>query len=328
MTGIVKEFPGVRALSGVDLDVRAGEVHCLLGQNGAGKSTLIKVLAAVHQPDEGTIVWDGEPITLAHSPSGPQGRDRDDLPGARPGPTPRCHREPRSATRSCGCRGGAPASSWASTSPRSRRKNPEAIGCILGGHGITAWGDTSDEAEANSLWIIETAQAYIDANGKKEPFGKERAKFAALPDDERRAKAAALAATIRGLASHDKPMVGHFTDDPRVLEFLASAKAPKLAELGTSCPDHFLRTKVKPMLLDLPSDAPVEKAIARLKELHEAYRADYTAYYEKHATADSPRDPRRRPAHRARARVSACSATARTSRPPGSPASSTSTRST
>ena len=104
--------------------------------------------------------------------------------------------------------------------------NPEAIGCILGGHGITAWGDTSEEAEANSLWIIETAQAYIDAHGKKEPFGKERAKYAALPDDERRTKAAALAATIRGLASHDKPMVGHFTDDPRVLEFLASAKAP------------------------------------------------------------------------------------------------------
>ncbi len=65
MTGIVKEFPGVRALGGVDLDVRAGEVHCLLGQNGAGKSTLIKVLAAVHQPDEGTVVWDGQPVSHA-----------------------------------------------------------------------------------------------------------------------------------------------------------------------------------------------------------------------------------------------------------------------
>jgi ribose transport system ATP-binding protein len=65
MTGIVKEFPGVRALGGVDLDVRAGEVHCLLGQNGAGKSTLIKVLAAVHQPDEGTIVWDGQEVSLS-----------------------------------------------------------------------------------------------------------------------------------------------------------------------------------------------------------------------------------------------------------------------
>ncbi|HEX5730891.1 bifunctional rhamnulose-1-phosphate aldolase/short-chain dehydrogenase, partial [Microbacterium sp.] len=169
-----------------------------------------------------------------------------------------------------------------------KAQSPEAIGCILGGHGITAWGDTSEEAETNSLWIIETAQAYIDANGKAEPFGSERAGFGALPESERRAKAAALAPTIRGLASHDKPMVGHFTDDPCVLEFLASTKAPELAALGTSCPDHFLRTKVKPMLLDLPADASVEEAIARLQELHEAYRADYTAYYEKHATPESP----------------------------------------
>lgn len=163
--------------------------------------------------------------------------------------------------------------------------NPTAIGCILGGHGITAWGDTSDEAEKNSLWIIETAQAYLDAKGKKAPFGKVVTKNTALPDDERRAKAAALAPTIRGIASHDKPTVGHFSDDPRVLEFLASAKAPKLAALGTSCPDHFLRTKVKPLLLDLPANASVDDSIARLKELHEAYRADYTAYYEKHAVS-------------------------------------------
>jgi len=166
--------------------------------------------------------------------------------------------------------------------------NPKAIGCILGGHGITAWGDTSDEAEKNSLWIIETAQAYLDAKGKKAPFGKTVKKNAALPDAERRAKAAALAPTIRGIASHDKPTVGHFSDDPRVLDFLASDKAPALAALGTSCPDHFLRTKVKPLLLDLPANASVDDSIARLKELHESYRADYTAYYEKHADADSP----------------------------------------
>ena len=169
-----------------------------------------------------------------------------------------------------------------------KEANPEAIGCILGGHGITAWGDTSDAAEKNSLWIIETAEAYIAANGKKAPFGREVKKNLALPQAERRAKAAALAATIRGIASHDNPMVGHFTDAPVVLDFLASANASKLAALGTSCPDHFLRTKVKPMLLDLPADAPVEKAIARLTELHEAYRKDYTAYYEKHAEKDSP----------------------------------------
>ena len=169
-----------------------------------------------------------------------------------------------------------------------KRDNPQAVGCILGGHGITAWGDTSDEAERNSLWIIETAQKYLDAKGKKNPFGKTVKKNVALPEAERREKAAALFPTIRGLASHDKPMVGHFTDDPRVLDFLASEKAPALAALGTSCPDHFLRTKVKPMLLDLPANASVEDSIARLRELHEAYRADYTAYYEKHATADAP----------------------------------------
>ncbi|MGU3646634.1 bifunctional aldolase/short-chain dehydrogenase [Microbacterium sp. C23T] len=169
-----------------------------------------------------------------------------------------------------------------------KKANPQAIGTILGGHGITAWGDTSEEAEQNSLWIIETAQAYIDANGKAEPFGGVRAGFEALPETERRAKAAALAATIRGIASTDKPMVGHFTDAEVVTDFLASERAPELAALGTSCPDHFLRTKVKPLILDLPADASVEDSIARLHELHEEYRADYQAYYDAHATAESP----------------------------------------
>lgn len=169
-----------------------------------------------------------------------------------------------------------------------KTKNPDAIGCILGGHGITAWGRTSAEAQKNSLWIIKTAEEYLAAKGKKNPFGRRVAKNEALPREERRAKAAALAATLRGIASHDRPMVGHFDDSDVVLDFLASANAPKLAALGTSCPDHFLRTKVKPMLLDLPASAPVEKVKARLAELHEAYRKDYTAYYEKHATAESP----------------------------------------
>jgi rhamnulose-1-phosphate aldolase/alcohol dehydrogenase len=169
-----------------------------------------------------------------------------------------------------------------------QRRNPGAIGCILGGHGITAWGDSSDEAERNSLWIIETAQRYLDVHGKPQPFGAPVEANAALPAEERRAKAAALAPTLRGIASTDKPMVGFFTDDERVLEFLASEEAPRLAALGTSCPDHFLRTKVKPLLLDLPPAATAEQSIARLKELHEQYRADYTAYYKKHATAGSP----------------------------------------
>lgn len=169
-----------------------------------------------------------------------------------------------------------------------KARNPQAVGCILGGHGITAWGDTSEESEKNSLWIIDTAAAYIAEHAKAEPFGPALEGYAALPDAERRAKAAALAPTIRGIASADRPMVGHFTDSPEVLDFLAAAEHPRLAALGTSCPDHFLRTKVKPLVLDLPSGASVEDSVARLKELAVAYREDYQAYYDRHATPDSP----------------------------------------
>lgn len=166
--------------------------------------------------------------------------------------------------------------------------NPQAIGCILGGHGITAWGETSEETEANSLWIIDTAAAYIAEHSTAEPFGPPLDGFGALPEAERHAKAAALAATLRSIASADAPMVGHYNDDERVLDFLACAEHPRLAALGTSCPDHFLRTKVKPLVLDLPADASIDDSIARLKELHEAYRADYQGYYDRNATEDSP----------------------------------------
>lgn len=169
-----------------------------------------------------------------------------------------------------------------------KKRNPQAIGTILGGHGITAWGDTSAEAEAYSLEIIDTIARYIDTHGKPAPFGAPLDGYAGLPDEQRLTKAAELAPFIRGLASADKPQVGHFTDDPRVLEFLASSEHPRLAALGTSCPDHFLRTKVKPMVLDLPADASIEDAKARLTELHEQYRADYAGYYERHAAPDSP----------------------------------------
>ncbi|MGY1846727.1 bifunctional aldolase/short-chain dehydrogenase [Blastococcus sp. SYSU DS1021] len=169
-----------------------------------------------------------------------------------------------------------------------KEKNPQAIGCILGGHGITAWGATSEECEANSLEIIRTAEAFLAEKGKAEPFGAVVPGFEPLPQEQRRAKAAALAPVIRGLASTDKPQVGHFTDSDVVLEFLSREKLAPLAALGTSCPDHFLRTKVRPMVVDLPADAPVEDVVARLKELHEEYRAEYAAYYSRHATPDSP----------------------------------------
>ncbi|WP_084124101.1 bifunctional rhamnulose-1-phosphate aldolase/short-chain dehydrogenase [Demequina sp. NBRC 110054] len=169
-----------------------------------------------------------------------------------------------------------------------KEANPQAIGCILGGHGISAWGDTSEECESRSLQIIDTAAAYIAEHGKPEPFGPALDGYGALPEAERRAKAAALAPVIRGLASMDAPQIGHFTDADVVLDFLAHAEHPRLSELGTSCPDHFLRTKVKPMVLDLPADASIEDSIVRLKELHDEYRADYQAYYDAHATEDSP----------------------------------------
>ncbi|WP_421743193.1 bifunctional aldolase/short-chain dehydrogenase [Cellulomonas sp.] len=164
--------------------------------------------------------------------------------------------------------------------------NPQAIGCILGGHGITAWGDTSDEAEARSLQIVRTAEEFIASQTGPHPFGD--VVNAPLPDEERRARAAALAPVIRGLASTDKPQVGHYTSSDVVLDFVSREALARLAELGTSCPDHFLRTKVKPLVVDLPGDAPLEEVVGRLKELHALYRADYQGYYDRNATPDSP----------------------------------------
>ncbi|MEU0791913.1 bifunctional aldolase/short-chain dehydrogenase [Amycolatopsis sp. NPDC005961] len=166
--------------------------------------------------------------------------------------------------------------------------NPQAIGVILGGHGITAWGATSEECERNSLEIIRTAERFLADRGAAEPFGPVVPGFEALPDGERHARAAALAPVIRGLASTDQRQVGHYTDSDVVLEFLSREKLQPLAALGTSCPDHFLRTKVRPLVVDLPATAPLDDVVARLKELHAEYRDEYRAYYERHATPDSP----------------------------------------
>jgi rhamnulose-1-phosphate aldolase/alcohol dehydrogenase len=169
-----------------------------------------------------------------------------------------------------------------------QRDHPQAIGVILGGHGITAWGASSEECEARSLEIIRTAQAYLDSHGRPEPFGPVIEGYEALPEVTRRLRAAFLAPVIRGLASTDRPQVGHFTDSAVVLDFLAREKHPELAARGTSCPDHFLRTKVRPLVLDLPPTASIEDMTARLRELHAAYREDYRAYYERHAGPSSP----------------------------------------
>jgi rhamnulose-1-phosphate aldolase/alcohol dehydrogenase len=169
-----------------------------------------------------------------------------------------------------------------------KEANPQAIGCVLGGHGITAWGDTSEECERNSLHLIRTAERFLAERGKAEPFGPVVEGYAPLPEAERRERAAALAPYVRAVASQDRPQVGHFTDADVVLDFVSRAEHPRLAALGTSCPDHFLRTKVRPLVLDVAPGAPLQDAIARLKELHAEYREEYAAYYRRHAEPDSP----------------------------------------
>ncbi|WP_084614364.1 bifunctional rhamnulose-1-phosphate aldolase/short-chain dehydrogenase [Nakamurella lactea] len=166
--------------------------------------------------------------------------------------------------------------------------DPKVIGAVLGGHGLTAWGRSSDEVEKRSRKIIKDAQKFLDRQSKAQPFGAEVKSRKALPAAERRARAAELFPHLRGVASADRRMVGHFTDSDVVLDFLSRRKLDQLVQLGTSCPDHFLRTKVRPLLLDTPFNAPLEKVTARLAELHAEYRAEYQGYYDRNATPDSP----------------------------------------
>ena len=166
--------------------------------------------------------------------------------------------------------------------------NPKAKGCVLGGHGLTTWGNTSEECEKRSIEAIEKAEKFIKEKGKAEPFGKKVAKFAPLDSAARKTRAAELAPYLRGIASRDARMVGHFTDGDVVLDFLQGSEMPRLAALGTSCPDHFLRTKVRPMVIDVDPKAPIEDVVEFANKAHEQYRLDYAAYYNKFATKDSP----------------------------------------
>jgi len=169
-----------------------------------------------------------------------------------------------------------------------RDANPQSIGVILGGHGITAWGETSEECEHNALTIIRTAERYIAEHGRRDPLGPKVARYVRLGAEDRRAKAIALFPALRGMASTDRPQVGHFFDTDTVLSFLESERHAEVANRGSSCPDHFLRTKVRPMILDLASDTPVSEMIERLGQLHADYRVAYRRYYDRFATPDSP----------------------------------------
>jgi rhamnulose-1-phosphate aldolase/alcohol dehydrogenase len=170
----------------------------------------------------------------------------------------------------------------------ARDANPSAVGAILGGHGITAWGSTSDECERRSLEIIRTAARFLADHGHSEPFGPVVPGLEPLPHEQRHARAAELAPVIRGLVCTDTVQVGHYDDSTDVLDFVSRDKLAALAALGTSCPDHFLRTKIRPLVLDLPPTAPLDRAAGRLRELTADYRAQYAAYYQRHATVESP----------------------------------------
>ena len=165
---------------------------------------------------------------------------------------------------------------------------PRVRGIVLGGHGLICWGSSSEQCEATTLELVGRAEVFLEANGRNEPLGAVVPSLVPLPADERRAQAARLGPVVRDLASGQRSVVGYFTDSPALLDFLSREAAPRLAQLGTSCPDHFLTTKVRPLLLDLPPTAPFDELVARLRELHGRYRADYRAYYDVHATDDSP----------------------------------------
>jgi rhamnulose-1-phosphate aldolase/alcohol dehydrogenase len=174
-------------------------------------------------------------------------------------------------------------------------ENPGIRGIMLGSHGLFTWGDTAYESYLNTLEVIEICSEYLSQNyGKKGPvFGGQKIESAAA--DARKKQAATLAPVLRGLCSSKQHMIGHFTDDSRVLEFINSNDLNRLAPMGTSCPDHFLRTKISPLVLTLASDADLSdvKALKEtLEPAFEAYRAMYTAYYEacKHPNSPAIRD--------------------------------------
>ncbi|MDT0687214.1 bifunctional aldolase/short-chain dehydrogenase [Autumnicola psychrophila] len=174
--------------------------------------------------------------------------------------------------------------------------NPGIRGIVLGSHGLFTWGDTSYECYINSLEVIETASEYIEKRIKEngEVFGGQ--KIQSLPSEERKDKAAKLMPLLRGLASSENKMIGHFTDSDTVLQFINSNDLERLAPMGTSCPDHFLRTKIKPLILNLDTSEDVENTEEVLKKLEPAfdqYRKDYKEYYEncKHDNSPAVRDP-------------------------------------
>jgi rhamnulose-1-phosphate aldolase/alcohol dehydrogenase len=168
--------------------------------------------------------------------------------------------------------------------------NPHLKGIVLGGHGLFTWGATSFDCYINTLETIEKAAAYLEANfdQRKAVFGGQ--KLAALPAEKRNKQAVSIMPLLRGMVAGNVRMVGHFTDDARVLEFVNSHDLAVLGPKGTSCPDHFLRTKIRPLILAIAPDANIGDAgtVATIQQQVEAYRKDYQAYYQRCKHANSP----------------------------------------
>ncbi len=164
-------------------------------------------------------------------------------------------------------------------------ENPKLVGVVLGSHGLFTWADTAKNCYETTLRIINTATVWLNKNAKQPSFKGENVK--SLADAERLQVALRLLPEIRGRISQDEMKAGHFTDAREVLEFVNSNQMAELAPLGTSCPDHFLRTKIKPLIV--PHDA----GGAMLDDLIAGYRKDYASYYErcKHSNSPAIRDP-------------------------------------
>jgi rhamnulose-1-phosphate aldolase/alcohol dehydrogenase len=165
-------------------------------------------------------------------------------------------------------------------------------GVVLGGHGLFTWGPTSKACYETTLAMINKASTWLNANARGQAFGG--AAVEALPPAERRAVAAALMPAIRKRISAGERKIGHFADGPEVMEFVNARDLKALAALGTSCPDHFLRTKIRPLVLPFdPKARNLEAVIGSLDQSLASYRADYAAYYERCKRPNSPamRDP-------------------------------------
>jgi len=173
--------------------------------------------------------------------------------------------------------------------------NPGIKGIMLGSHGLFTWGDTAYESYVNTLEVVEKCAEFIEENVKKNGIVFGGKKIDGLTGSQRKEQAATIAPVLRGLCSSERSMIGHFTDDPRVLEFINSNDLDRLAPMGTSCPDHFLRTKISPLILDLNPDADLsnpKELIAQLQPVFESYRKMYAEYYNicKHPNSPAIRD--------------------------------------